>query len=61
MSIEILSGLAAAALAFIVLGALGFGLVLVRNGKLAWGGAVLLSVTGALIWVMLREFGRSGL
>ena len=52
MSIEILSGLAAIAVAFIVLGVLGFGLVLVRDGKLAWGGAVLLAVTGIVIWAM---------
>ena len=53
MSIEILSGLAAIALALLFLGVLGFGLVLVRDGKLAWGGAVLLAVTGIVIWTML--------
>ena len=53
MSIEILSGLAAIAIAFIFLGILGFGLVLVRDGRLAWGGAVLLATTGIVIWAML--------
>ena len=52
MSIEIVSGLAAIAIAFIILGVLGFGLVLVRDGKLAWGGAVLLAIMGILIWAM---------
>lgn len=53
MSIEILSGLAAIAVALLFLGVLGFGLVLVRDGKLAWGGAVLLAVTGIAIWAMV--------
>lgn len=53
MSIEILSGIAAIAVAFVFLGILGFGLVLVRDGKLAWGGAVLLAVTGLVIVAML--------
>ncbi len=53
MSIEILSGLAAIALALLFLGVLGFGLVLVRDGKLAWGGAVLLAITGIVIWAMV--------
>jgi len=52
MSIEVLSGLVAIAVAFIILGVLGFGLVLVRDGKLAWGGAVLLAVTGIVISAM---------
>lgn len=53
MSIEIQSGLAAIAVAFIILGVLGFGLVLVRDGKIAWGGAVLLALTGIVIWAMV--------
>ncbi len=53
MSIEILPGLAAIAVALIVLGALGLGLVLVRDGKLAWGAAVLLGTTGIVISAML--------
>jgi hypothetical protein len=52
MSIDLASGLAALVLAFIVLGVLGFGLVLVRDGKLAWGAVILLGMTGILIWVM---------
>lgn len=52
MSTETLSGLAAAVFGLIVVGALCFGLVQVRNGKLAWGGAVLVTSTVIAILAM---------
>lgn len=52
MSINVLSALVGFTAALVVLGVLGFGLILVRNGKLAWGAALILSMTGILIWTM---------
>lgn len=53
MSIEILSGLVAIAVAFIVVAALGFGLVLIRDGKLVRGASVLLATLAIIISAML--------
>ena len=49
MSINVVSALVGFTIALIVLGVLGFGLMLVRDGRHVWGAAVMLSMTGILI------------